>query len=402
MQKFLRRKDCPEFVQQLPDTFVLQILEKRRITEYLQSPQCKTNDPIYQPSRNGWKNGCSSATRSLSFIYGPATCSISADCGLLDCCLSIPLMKRSFHVMMDIDLCARTISLQIEKLKMELSMTDGKLEFSLKNWLQNYNVSSEEVLTKAMTSSLIETLGIGNIIHSLSCERSLNKYSPSIHGWKSGKIHHFNMKGVIRIGYSIDDLPEQRKFLVNMNISVCFESDDPCLYDFVLFKDSLIPKILCDWESGFSIPGFSLNNFIQYYGYNTSDLLPQFLVNKLFQKLGISSYLMDNPCSLNDGIYFPSKNGWKNDCQYDLKLLKLPESAVCNLGQSCTSVNCCVKDNLLRKTFNVWVDLDPCTYKLKFGIEKLSHEIDLFGYKWGDEILIFKYSSGWKETLEFL
>lgn len=59
-------------------------------------------------------------------------------------------------------------------------------EFSLKNWLQNYNVSSEEVLTKAMTSSLIETLGIGNIIHSLSCERSLNKYSPSIHGWKSG------------------------------------------------------------------------------------------------------------------------------------------------------------------------------------------------------------------------
>ncbi|XP_071123204.1 uncharacterized protein [Mytilus edulis] len=520
MQKFLRRKGLPEFVQQLPDTFVLQILEKRRITEYLQSPQCKTNDPIYQPSRNGWKNGCSSATRSLSFIYGPATCSISADCRLLDCCLSMPLMKRSFHVMMDIDLCARTISLQIEKLKMELLMTDGKLvmedkfklidtviidykitrnhhvfivdfnisiqfdqglnmfhyvilkktifqqplcnwntgfqihEFSLKNWLQNYNVSSEEVLTKAMTSSLIETLGIGNIIHSLSCERSLNKYSPSIHGWKSecplsvstsplnipatcvilshctaidccvdveflhrsfhvlfdlnvcnntftigidrlqlepmnltsieyGKIHHFNMKGVIRIGYSIDDLPEQRKFLVNMNISVCFESDDPCLYDFVLFKDSLIPKILCDWESGFSIPGFSLNNFIQYYGYNTSDLLPQFLVNKLFQKLGISSYLMDNPCSLNDGIYFPSKNGWKNDCQYDLKLLKLPESAVCNLGQSCTSVNCCVKDNILRKTFNVWVDLDPCTYKLKFGIEKLSHEIDLFGYKWG-------------------
>lgn len=29
--------------------------------------------------------------------------------------------------MMDIDLCARAISLQIEKLKMEISMTDGKL-----------------------------------------------------------------------------------------------------------------------------------------------------------------------------------------------------------------------------------------------------------------------------------
>lgn len=60
------------------------------------------------------------------------------------------------------------------------------LEFSLKNWLQNYNVSYEEMLTKAMTTTLIETLGIGNLVDGLSCERSLNKYSPSVHGWKSG------------------------------------------------------------------------------------------------------------------------------------------------------------------------------------------------------------------------
>lgn len=57
MQKFLRRKGLPEFVQQLPDIFILQILEQSGIAEYLQSPQCKTNDMIYMPSRNGWKNG---------------------------------------------------------------------------------------------------------------------------------------------------------------------------------------------------------------------------------------------------------------------------------------------------------------------------------------------------------
>lgn len=64
------------------------------------------------------------------------------------------------------------------------------------------------------------------------------------------------------IRYSIDDLADERKFLVNMNISVCFESDAPCLYDIVLFQDSLLPKIMCDWESGFSIPGMFNAYFI--------------------------------------------------------------------------------------------------------------------------------------------
>lgn len=79
MQKFLRRKGLPEFVQQLPDTFVLQILEKRRITEYLQSPQCKTNDPIYQPSRNGWKNGNLDCCETLLDVKFPIFLLLNVD-----------------------------------------------------------------------------------------------------------------------------------------------------------------------------------------------------------------------------------------------------------------------------------------------------------------------------------
>ena len=40
-----------------------------------------------------------------------------------------------------------------------------------------------------------------------------------------------------------------------MNISICFETNEHCLYDVVLFNNVLVPKILCNWESGFSIPG---------------------------------------------------------------------------------------------------------------------------------------------------
>ncbi|XP_052067241.1 uncharacterized protein LOC127706624 [Mytilus californianus] len=256
----------------------------------------------------------------------PATCVILSHCTAIDCCVDVDLLHRSLHVVFDLNVCNNTFTVGIDKLQ-------------------------------------LEPINLTNIEY--------------------GKTHHFNLKGVARIRYSIDDLAEERKFLVNMNISLCFESDAPCLYDFVLFQDSLLPKIMCDWESGFSIPGFSLDSFVQNYGYNISDTLPQFLVNTVFQKLGISSYLIDYPCSLRDGMYFPSKNGWKNDCQYDLKLLKLPESTACNLGQSCTSIYCCIQENNLRRSFNVWLDVNTCTYKLRFGIEKLSHQIDLFGYKWG-------------------
>jgi hypothetical protein len=39
--------------------------------------------------------------------------------------------------------------------------------------------------------------------------------------------------------------------------------------------------------------------------------------------------------------------------------------------------------DFLKRAFNTRVEVDTCNYKLKFGIEKLDQEIDLFNYKWG-------------------
>lgn len=79
--------------------------------------------------------GCSSAAGSLPFLYGPVSCMISSDCRTVDCCLNVPLIKRSFHFVMYIDLCARKMTLQIEKLKMELSLLDAKLREYHLQWL---------------------------------------------------------------------------------------------------------------------------------------------------------------------------------------------------------------------------------------------------------------------------
>ena len=71
------------------------------------------------------------------------------------------------------------------------------------------------------------------------------------------------------------------------------------------------------------------------------------------------------------------------DCKHDLVLPKLPDSTRCNIGESCAAVSCCMNVDFLKRAFNTRVEVDTCNYKLKFGIEKLDQEIDLFNYKWG-------------------
>lgn len=71
------------------------------------------------------------------------------------------------------------------------------------------------------------------------------------------------------------------------------------------------------------------------------------------------------------------------DCKHDLVLPKLPDSTRCNIRESCTAVSCCMNVDFLKRAFNTRVEVDTCNYKLKFGIEKLDQEIDLFNYKWG-------------------
>lgn len=54
----------------------------------------------------------------------------------------------------------------------------------------------------------------------------------------------------------VDDLHEENLFLVNMNISVCFESRGPCVIESaIILQNSLIPKMSCGFSHGFNIAG---------------------------------------------------------------------------------------------------------------------------------------------------
>jgi hypothetical protein len=64
----------------------------------------------------------------------------------------------------------------------------------------------------------------------------------------------FNKHWLNGRGYTIDDLKGEKQFLVNMDISVCFEAHGPCVLKIPILTEVRLPKPLCNLESGFSFP----------------------------------------------------------------------------------------------------------------------------------------------------
>jgi len=54
--------------------------------------------------------------------------------------------------------------------------------------------------------------------------------------------------------FTIIDLVGEKKYLLNMNLAVCMEQDT-CIVNLPIFEDHKLPKVFCDWSSGFAIKG---------------------------------------------------------------------------------------------------------------------------------------------------
>jgi len=57
--------------------------------------------------------------------------------------------------------------------------------------------------------------------------------------------------------YKIEELENERVYLVSMSVSICLESNGPCELDLKILENVKLPKSLCDFSQGFAIPGKS-------------------------------------------------------------------------------------------------------------------------------------------------
>ena len=143
----------------------------------------------------------------------------------------------------------------------------------------------------------------------------------------------------------------ERKYIVNMNMSFCFESSGACFLTFSILSDTLLPKALCSWENtpgelnfNMSITliveskmicvsagvllqlyviecssvicyiwtGFSLSAWKTGKGLNPADPLSAWAQATLFEELGMAQYLTSSECARGSGLYVDSMSGGSN------------------------------------------------------------------------------------------
>ncbi|XP_063420822.1 uncharacterized protein LOC134706043 [Mytilus trossulus] len=324
LQNWLEKASIPPG-QQLSKLVVYKLFEELGIGRLVNGESCQRSSSKYSPALDGWKKECPLDV-SLTPMTSPISCLIPSHCTAVDCCIDVDFLDKSFHTFLDVNTCTNIMTVGIEKL-----VTDPI----------------------------------------------------SLLSYEYGKLQQFNLKGMLRIIFKIDDLDEVRKLRINLNISICLESNGPCLYDILLFKDTLVPKPLCDWEANsYFTQNFSLNNFLTDEGLNMNGLLPEDIVQKLMGQLGLSSYLNSDSCSLE---YEPNKDGWIKACfEEGVTLPTLPVNTRCKLLQSCLGVECCLDVEFLQQRFKALFELDACNHQLHLQIDRYQKTLNLSDYKYGN------------------
>lgn len=71
------------------------------------------------------------------------------------------------------------------------------------------------------------------------------------------------------------------------------------------------------------------------------------------------------------------------DCQKTVSKPSITDS-LCNIKSDCTSSECCTEIDFLKRSFHTYLDIDPCNFVLKVGIEKFNREISIAEYQWGE------------------
>ncbi|KAL5015120.1 hypothetical protein ScPMuIL_009390 [Solemya velum] len=305
-----------------------QLLATLGIDNFMSGTPCRRNVAPYGLATDGWTRDCLQEVK-VPPLYDPITCVLSTSCTGVDCCVDIDVLGKAINTFVDLDACAYTMDIGIEKLKFRTSLL----------------------------------------------------------GYKWGEMKQIDLFGVFRINFQIDDLPTEKKYLMNMVISVCLEDSPDCELELDVMKNVEVPKPPCDWRKDFLLPGFSLSSWVTEQGYEQRDQLADFVTAHLLEVTGVAEYLVDTPCIIGQGHYTSeTAPGWTNNCTETIDVSALPHSDTvsCYIGDTCTAVDCCVYIEKIDRSVSAVLNLDGCNYRLEIGIEKLKFTVSLLDFSFGE------------------
>ena len=67
----------------------------------------------------------------------------------------------------------------------------------------------------------------------------------------------------------------------------------------------------------------------------------------------------------------------------NMTLPDLPSDFHCRMLDTCTTVDCCVHVNFLQRNIHLELDIDICSRKISFVVEKLKQDLSVFNYTLG-------------------
>ncbi|XP_063399951.1 uncharacterized protein LOC134684585 [Mytilus trossulus] len=107
----------------------------------------------------------------------------------------------------------------------------------------------------------------------------------------------------------------------------------------------------------------------------------------LMEQLGISEFLQGEECSKSQTLLSSLINGWENECKIPMSMLPTnPGFVTCKIRESCTSLECCLIVEKLGRSFQLFIEIKPCLFQLRLGIEEMTFSMLLFDFEWGQPV----------------
>ncbi|XP_071123150.1 uncharacterized protein [Mytilus edulis] len=191
---------------------------------------------------------------ALPTLPPTARCSIGDSCTAVSCCMEVDVLKRAFNARVDLDTCNYKLKFGLEKLSQEIDLFDYKWGSLEKKYLMN----------------------------------------------------------VVRIEFIVEDMVDDKQFKLNLNLSLCFEDGKACMFTMNVFKDTKLPKVFCDWGTGFLIPDFSLTKFLESQGEKLGTILSSGTTILLMKTLGVDKFLVKPECQRSSSPYILTNGGWNS------------------------------------------------------------------------------------------
>ncbi|XP_052081256.1 uncharacterized protein LOC127719281 [Mytilus californianus] len=306
------------------DPYVVnELMRDLHLIDYLMEPQCNVSTAPYTPvNAQGWNisPGCTSAP-TLPTLTSEVTCNLGDSCTSIKCCVTSVKLGRTFTIDLDLDVCNQTFMVGVDRLTRTVA-------------LASFVFSQEDV---------------------------------------------FSFDGLINVKYKIDDFQSDNQYMINLDIDICYRANQPsCTVQLQILHDARLTKETCTVDTGFAIPNFSLANWLTSQGISPSiSVIPSYIVDLLTEDLGINGYLKAPSCVM-------ASSGWDTSaCPETVSLTTLPSYTSCQLPSYCTGVQCCTEIGILGRSWQTFVLVDTCKYRVSIGIENQMVNITLFEFVQG-------------------